>query len=437
MTTVYLCEKPSQAGDIARVLGIAGREDGYIKLKSGDAVTWAFGHLLRQLEPDDYKDEWKKWDASVLPMVPEVWRVSAYKDKTKQLKIIAGLLKSANQVVIASDAGREGEVIAREILDFCKYKGAIKRLWVSSLEESDVRRELNNLRPNSFSVPLYEAGLARSHADWLYGMNLTRGVTLTAGLRDVFPVGRVKVPTIAILVHREKEIRNFRAQDYYELEASVKTKSGHTLTLYHAPVEEHRITDRAAAEKLKAQAEHARGPLSVKKRVGLTKAPPLPFSLTTLQGAAGRAFGLPIAKTLEIAQALYETHKVITYPRTGCQYLASSQKESLPKVLSALQGGPHAKAVGQLLKLGPLYRDSVFNDAKLTDHHAIVPTKKVPTGLSEMEAKVYGLVVLRTLQALGPDQVYDETKIAMDANGVPFTTSGQVVTRPGWTAISL
>lgn len=434
MSTIYLCEKPSQASDIAKVLGIRSRHDGYIETKDGSAVTWAFGHLLEQVEPGAYDEAWgKRWSFDQLPMVPESWKVKPTKGGSKQLGIVKKLLKTASLVVLATDAGREGELIGREILSHARYRGPVKRFWTSSLTPSDIRKALDDLRPGSSTEPLHEAALARSHADWLVGMNLSRASTLAANVyREVFPVGRVKTPTLALVVRRHLAIENFKAEVYFELEARVKAAAGE-FTMTHAPDAENRIRDKAQAERLAAQARGAQGPLQVTKSVD-KEAPPMPFSLPNLQKAANKAFGFSAKRTLELAQALYEK-KAVTYPRTDCTYLAKSQVSEVDQTLEAI-GATFSGPVSHVRGVGVQVRKNLFDDSKLTDHHAIVPTT-MAVPLTGPEQQLFALIVKQYLQCLLPDAVYDKTVATLDANGVPFKASGRTVVAEGWKALPM
>ena len=434
MTTIFLCEKPSQASDIAKVLGVRKRQDGYIETVDGSAVTWAFGHLLEQVAPGDYNEDWgKRWDFAHLPMVPADWKVKPTKSGSKQLNVIKKLLKSASLVVIATDAGREGELIGREILTSARYRGPVKRFWTSSLTPSDIKKALDGLRPGTSTEPLHQAALARAHADWLVGMNLSRASTLAAGVfKEVFPVGRVKTPTLALVVRRHLAIENFKADAYFELEARVKVASGE-LVMTHAPDAEHRIRNKADAERLAERARGATGPLSVVKSAD-KEAPPMPFSLPNLQKQANKSFGFSAKKTLELAQALYEK-KAITYPRTDCTFLAESQVPEVEPTLDAL-ADTFGAAVAHVRKAGTTIRKTLFDDSKLADHHAIVPTT-LAVPVTGQEAQLFTLIAKQYLQALLPDAVYDKTSASLDANGVNFKASGRTVVTSGWKALPL
>jgi DNA topoisomerase-3 len=434
MTILYLAEKPSQARDIAEAIGLKKRATGYLEV-AGGKVTWALGHLLEQAMPEEYDKRWGgSWSFDVLPMVPSVWKNTVVRSKAAQVKVIKALLKEAKEVVIATDAGREGELIAREILTYCKYRGPIKRLWTSSLVQSDIKKALKALKPGSSTEALNEAALARQRADWLYGMNGSRAVTLGAQQRGTaFPVGRVQTPTLAIVVRREREIRNFVPQEYYELEAKVKTAAGHQFVMHHAPVEAQRIRDRAEADRRRKLAEGAKGALKVEKSSG-KEAPPLPYTLPALQKDANRILGLSARETLKVAQELYES-KAITYPRTDCPYLASSQTGEVEPTLKRLSAVFPA-AVDTVRAAGVTTRASTFDDSKLSDHHGIVPTAQ-SVALSGDAAKLFALISERYLRMLSPDCRFDRTVVLLDANGIPFKATGKVITDPGFRAVRI
>ena len=436
MNILYLAEKPSQANDIAKVIGIKGRGDGYIDLITGDVITWAVGHLLELCSPQDYQESWGgRWNWEQLPMIPGQWKYQVNKKTSKQFTVIKNQLKKAQHVVIATDAGREGELIAREVLEYCKYKGKISRFWTSSLTPKDIRIALDNLKRGEDLYPLYEAALARSHSDWMIGLSGTRAASLAANVRgDWFPLGRVQTPTLALVVRRDLEISGFGSKTYYELEAQVKTAKGAVFKMTHAPAEENKITSRAVADALKEKAKAHTGPLKVEKNKE-SESPPLPYSLPALQQDANRILGLSARNTLKIAQELYEK-KAATYPRTDCQYLAESQIEEIPSVLDVVAKRFPDK-VSLLRKLGVTTRKSTFNDAKLVDHHGIVPTGLFVSDLEGVSLQLYTLICQRYLQTLGPDCKYTATRITMDANGVPFKATGKTITDAGWQSIKL
>lgn len=435
MTTLYLAEKSAVARDLATILGVKSKDVGFWVTPTGDFISHAVGHLVEALDPHEYHAEWKTWNLAYLPMVPEVWKVTPHLRTKAQLMLLGKLLKSCTRVVIATDAGREGEMIGREILDFFKFNGKIERMWPTNMVLSEMKKALASLKTDAATRPYYEAALARRGADWIYGLSMTRAVSIVGNVDGPLPVGRVQTPTLTLLVNRHKAIKAFKEVTYYELEAKVKTKEGHALSLFHKPAEDKRILTEREAMGLASKANGAEGELVVtcepKKQ-----APPLPFKLTTLSRACSSAFGLTAKGTLEIAQVLYEKHKVLTYPRTDSEYLGTDQKLDMPDVIEAVRAtlpGP----VAALLKQGTLFRPNLFDDKKLTDHHGIIPTIQAPEGLKEIEMQVYRLVALQFLRAMGQDKLYDQTVIKMDANGLEFATTGNVMTSPGWTLIEL
>lgn len=434
MSTLFIAEKPSQARDIAKVIGAAGNAEGYIPLRGGANITWGFGHLLTSFMPEDYDEKYKQWRFDTLPLLPDNFKKKPGKGKTKQLAVIKKLIKDASHVVVATDAGREGELIARELLDYFKYKGKVSRLWLSSLVEDDIRKALAELRPGKDTEPLYAAAMAREESDWIYGLSMTRAATLRLGDGQVVSVGRVKTPTLAMVVKRCKDIENFVHRVFYELEANLVTAAKHHLVLRHAPSEDHRIYDRKAAEALAHKAEGAEGPLSVKEKTERERAPLL-FTTPDVQTAASGKAGLSAQGTLDILQSLYEK-KLITYPRTNCAYLGVAFKHEIPAVLASIKAR-YPAAVEALEDMGGAVLDSrLFDDSKLTDHHGIMPTKVTPGTLTVPEKAVYRLVALRALEALAPEHIYRVLTISMDANGVLFGTKGKTTMSPGWTALS-
>ncbi len=432
MTTLIIAEKPAQARDFAAALGISKSGPGFIELKDGSLITWAIGHLLELVAPADYDEAWAKWNWATLPMVPEPFKMRASERTKTHFKLVQALVKKATRIVIATDAGREGELIGREILEVCKFKGAVDRLWCSSMTPADIRKAFGALIPGVQKEPLWEAAKARQHADWLIGLNMTRGVTLAAREAGALAVGRVKTPTLAMVVRRDKQIAGFKAQEFYEIEATVSTAKGETFKMLHAPAEDQRITAKADAEARLKRAEKFSGPIRM-ENTAEAQSPPLPFTLTALQSKCNAALGLSVQATLDIAQELYEKKKVISYPRSDCEYLASSQKEQVPGVLSALEPN-FPGAVAELRKTGLTLRDSTFDDSKLSDHYGIIPTA-VTAQLSGAELAVYTIIAQRYMETVSADMKYMQLKLRLDANGVEFRASGRTITAEGWRQI--
>ncbi|EBG7540734.1 DNA topoisomerase III, partial [Salmonella enterica] len=326
---LVLCEKPSQGRDIAKFLGATQRGDGFLS-GPGVTVTWARGHLLETAEPEVYGEQYgKPWRTDVLPLLPQQWKLVVKADAKAQFAVINRLLKQVDEVVIATDADREGEVIARELLDYCKFQGRIFRLWMSALDDASIRAALSDLWPSSRTEALYYAGVGRSRADWLIGMNLTRLFTLKgreAGIGNVLSVGRVQTPTLAIVVQRDREIENFVAKPYFEVIATLAV-NGAAFPAKWVPAaqycdEEKRcIQPGVVAQVVQLCRQTPTGAVIDCQTERKKQSAPLAFSLSSLQQACSRHWGMPAQTVLDIAQKLYETHKLTSYPRTDCGYL--------------------------------------------------------------------------------------------------------------------
>ena len=399
MATLYLCEKPSQARDIARVLGVHERENGYIV--GGDiTVTWCLGHLLALAPPDDYCENIKPWRMDVLPIVPKEWRLFVVRKTKSQFDVIKKLLKKADCVVIATDADREGDVIGREVLEFCHYKGEIKRCWLSALDDASIQKALNNIRPGESTYPLYLAGLGRQRADWSIGMNMTMATSCLFGMKGqgVLSVGRVQTPTLNLIVERDRCIEHFKSTDHFELHARFSAAQGAFLARWQAP---DALTNGDGLclkrEMVEAIAKKIQGKEGVVTEFDTTlkkTAPPACFSLSSLQKIASSQLGLSAKKTLDIAQSLYERHKATTYPRTDTGFLPDNQFSEAEEVLNALAHiDPNVKAL-----VGPCdcrFKSPVWNDKKVTAHHGIIPTLNTSVDIRSMrqsERAVYDLI---------------------------------------------
>mgnify|MGYP001104954061 FL=1 len=338
---LFLCEKPSQAKDIARVLGISKREQGFIS-GGNIVVTWAVGHLLETASPEAYGEQYgRPWRADVLPVLPEAWKMVVKEQTKSQFTVISKLLKKASEVVIATDADREGEVIARELMEYCRYSGAVRRLWLSALDEASVKEALSSILPGEKTALLYDAGKGRSQADWLIGMNLTRLYTLKArdsGVSEVLSVGRVQTPTLAMVVNRDNEITSFVPKPWWQVHALIE-KEGVRFRAVWVPVEQYCDEEKRC---INPQAARAVGQLCQQQGRAVVlevtqkrekTAAPLCFDLGTLQQVCSRKFGMGANDVLAIAQSLYETHKATTYPRTDCGFLPTSMQQEIPDVL--------------------------------------------------------------------------------------------------------
>lgn len=437
---LFLCEKPSQGRDIAAVLGATEKKSGYLS-GAGVTVTWGFGHLLEQASPDMYGEQFgKPWRTEVLPVLPTQWQMQIKPESKVQFEVIRKLLLKADCVVIATDADREGEVIAREILDYCGYQGNVERLWLSALDEASVRAALAAIKPGHETYPYYLAGLGRSRADWQIGMNLTRLYTVKArdsGYGNVLSVGRVQTPTLNLIVERDRHIASFVPKPFFVVTLAL-TSSGQSFQAQWVPAatycdDEKRCIQQGVAQQV-VQLCQQKGVASVTeietKRE--TVSAPLPFDLGTLQQQCSKRWGLGAQQVLDIAQALYETHKATTYPRTDCGFLPTSMLSEVPAVFSALvKSDPALSTV--LARLQPGYVSRTWNDKKITAHHGIIPTKQ-PCELgimSEVERQVYQLIRQHYLAQFLPVYEQDATRVSLLCGGQLFKTRGNVVV-PGW-----
>lgn len=444
---LYVCEKPSQARDIAAVLGAAGRGEGYLH-GNGVQVTWCVGHLLEQAEPEAYGEQYKRWSLESLPILPQEWKLEVKKSGAKQFKVVKALLAKAGHVVIATDADREGEMIAREVMGLCRYRGQVSRLWLSALDEASIRKALGQLKPGHETESLYQAGLARSRADWLVGMNLSRAYTLVAQYNGQLPprggalsVGRVQTPTLKLVVDRDVQIRDFVPVDYWDVVATCQPPgAARAFKANWVPGkgtqgvdEEGRCIDQALAQQVVAtcqgqQAEVLRCDTERKRQ-----AAPLPYDLSGLQVEASRRWGMGAQQVLDIAQALYEKHKLTTYPRTDCGYLPVSQHAEAQAVFQALVQTDRNIA-GVVSQADASIKGKVWDDGKITAHHGIIPTAAAGKldHLSEQEFCLYNLIRCRYLAQFFPAHEYDQTTIELDCYGNRFRATGRVDRVAGW-----
>lgn len=439
---LYLCEKPSQARDIARVLGIGGKGDGC--LTGNDVVvSWCFGHLLEMSPPDTYGPAFKQWRFETLPIIPEQWRLAVKTSASKQFKVIAQLLKQARHVVIATDADREGETIARELLDHCRWRGSVTRLWLSALDDASIRKALSNVLPGRDTEALYRAGLGRARADWLVGMNLTRAYTLIGrrqGHDGVLSVGRVQTPTLNLVVERDLLIESFVATPYFDVVATVHSQQGDFRAKW-IPAQavadgEGRCISASTARNVAQLIQGKTGRITKAETTRETQAAPLPFDLSSLQQAASKRWGMGAQEVLDTAQALYETHKALTYPRTDCPYLPESQFAEASQVLAALRRSqPDYAAL--IDKAIPALRSKAWNDAKVTAHHAIIPTAAVAdvSPMNERERRLYDMVCCRYLAQFYPAYEHDKTVIELMVENERLRANGHVPRIEGWRAV--
>ncbi len=437
---LFLCEKPSQAKDIAKVLGANRKADGCWQ-GTDVCVTWCIGHLLETAPPDSYDARYKRWTLDDLPIIPERWKMLVKPKTASQFKAVKRLLGEARELVIATDADREGEMIARELVEHCRYRGPVQRLWLSALDDASIRKALGQLRPGSDTFSLYHCALGRSRADWLIGMNMSRLFTLLgrqSGYQGVLPVGRVQTPTLRLVVDRDRSIADFVPVAYWAIEAQLSHADSLFSAHWRAPQEacddQGRCLNQALAQLAASQMQAAGSARVLKVQTErVREAAPLPFDLGTLQELCSKKFGLGAQETLDIAQALYETHKLITYPRSDCGYLPVSQHAEAPAVLAALQRADSSLAPLQPY-LQPERRSRAWNDAKVSAHHGIIPTVAVsdPARLPPKHKSVYTLIRARYLAQFLPHHEYDRTQAELECAGHALRAIGKHIVEPGW-----
>ncbi|MEW5713532.1 DNA topoisomerase III [Pseudomonas sp. SB113] len=437
---LFLCEKPSQGRDIAKVLGATRRGDGCL-IGTDSTVTWCIGHLLETAPPEAYGAQYKSWSLDQLPIIPTQWQVEVKPKTAAQFKVIKRLLSEASTVVIATDADREGEMIARELLELCTYQGPIQRLWLSALNDASIRKALLSLKSSQETFLLYHSALARSRADWLIGMNLSRLFTLLgrrAGYDGVLSVGRVQTPTLRLVVDRDRAIASFVSVPYWDVEVHLSSMGQPFIASWQPPSSGRDEAGRCLQQATAGQAAQAIS--SNKTSIVLSlltehfrEAPPLPFDLSTLQEVCSRKLGLGAQETLNIAQALYENHKATTYPRSDCRYLPASMFNEVPAVFDALLKSDPA-LLPVLGRLDRSQHSRVWNDAKVTAHHSIIPTTE-PANLermSEQERQVYELIRNHYMVQFLPHHEFDRTQVELECGAERLTAVGKQIQIEGW-----
>ena len=433
---VCVAEKPSVGAYIANVLGAKQRHDGYFE-GNGYQVTWTFGHLCALRDPQEYTEHWKAWSLSSLPMIPPRFAIKVFGDEGvhKQFNVIKALIAQADEVINCGDAGQEGELIQRWVYQQAGCKCPVKRLWVSSLTEEAIREGFQNLKSQDEYQHLYEAGLMRAIGDWLLGMNATRAYTIryargTGRDRQVLSVGRVQTPTLALVVKRQAEIEHFVPKTYWEL----KTKYRDTIFNAQLPAEEdeYAIT---SAEQGQALVDSIKDePLtitSVEKKKGLESAPKL-YDLTSLQVDCNKKFSFSAEQTLQLIQSLYEK-RVTTYPRVDTTYLSEDIYPKVPGTLAGIKD--YYPQVAPLIGAKLPKSKKVFDNKKVTDHHAIIPTGQRPEGLTADEKKVYDLVALHFIAVFYPECEVSNTTVLAKAGEIDFKVTGREVIKPGWRVV--
>lgn len=423
---VCIAEKPSVAKEIADVLGAKTRYDGYFE-GNGYQVTWTFGHLCTLKEPHEYYPQWKPWTLSVLPMIPPRFGIKLIEDKgvKKQFDIIQTLMNKADSIINCGDAGQEGELIQRWVIQKTGSKCPVYRLWISSLTEEAIREGFQQLKPQEEFTRLYQAGLSRAIGDWLLGMNATRLYTLKYGQnRQLLSIGRVQTPTLALIVNRQKEIDNFVPQPYWELKTVYRHTTFSVAKGRFSSVEE----GEQALQTVQGKTFEVTG---ISKKQG-KESPPRLFDLTSLQVECNKKFSFSAEDTLKFIQSLYEK-KVTTYPRVDTTFLSDDIYPKVPGILQALVS--YKTLTEPLLSAKITKSKKVFDNSKVTDHHAIIPTSVPAQHLTENEQKVYDLVARRFIAAFYPDCSVSTTTVTGRGENVDFKTSGKQILKPGWRTV--
>lgn len=441
---LYIAEKPSMGIEIAKCLtGPVQRKDGYLITKDG-IVTWAFGHILRQAEPDEYDAKYKSWRVEDLPIIPKQWKMIIDESCKKQFQIIKNLINQADEIVHAGDPDREGQLLIDEVLDYLNCQKPVKRILLNALDEESIKKANSDLRDNHDFFNLKKSALARARADWLIGMNLSRAYTLAAkraGKKGVFAVGRVKTPTLALVVRRERELQNFKPVDYFTIKVLFEHINGKFVAIWKPQDtqvgldSENRLLDEQIAKGLMAKFAQKvnKGKIISYQKTQKKEAQRLPFSLSSLQVLAGKRFGYDPQLVLDTAQKLYEK-KLTTYPRSDCEYLPQSQYHDAKIILQNLLNSNQAELASWARQSDIKTKSRAWNDKKITAHHAIIPTKvKVNlSSLSQAEQNIYFLIAQAYIAQFYPMYIYDQTKISIDYMNELFTSSGRVVKQLGW-----
>lgn len=423
---VCIAEKPSVARDIAEVLGARNRKEGYIE-GNGYQVTWTFGHLCTLKEPHEYTPSWKAWSLSSLPMIPPRFGIKLINDPgiEKQFHIIEGLMQQADEIINCGDAGQEGELIQRWVMQKAGAHCPVKRLWISSLTEEAIREGFASLKDQSEFQPLYEAGLSRAIGDWVLGMNATRLYTLKYGQnRQVLSIGRVQTPTLALIVKRQQEIENFKPEPYWEL------KTVYRETTFNST--KGKFSSKEEGEKFLETVKNSDFTVTDVSAKKGTEAPPRLFDLTSLQVECNKKFSYSADMTLQLIQSLYEK-KVATYPRVDTTFLSDDIYPKCPNILAGLKdyAGYTTPLAGKKL----LKSKKVFDNSKVTDHHAIIPTGVQPQGLTDMEKRVFDLIARRFIAVFYPDCKFSTTTVLGEVDKVEFKATGKQILEPGWRVI--
>jgi DNA topoisomerase-3 len=433
MKSLVLAEKPSVAKEIARVLGCHQKSKHYIEGPKY-VVTWALGHLVTLAEPEEYDAKYKTWELEDLPLLPERMKLKIIKETTPQFRAISQLAQRGDldKLIIATDAGREGELVARWIMELIRWRKPFQRLWISSQTDKAILDGFSKLKPGRDYDALFQSAVCRAEADWLIGLNITRA--LTCKYNAQLAAGRVQTPTLAMMMDREKEIRSFQSQDYWLLKAQL---GGFQAMWRGKQQPDGRIFDKSAADALLAKLQNAKAKVTQLKVAEKSEPQPLAYDLTELQRDANRKYGFSAKQTSNVLQKLYEQHKLVTYPRTDSRYLTSDMVPTLKGRLESISVQPYSALVKPLLRKPLSVTKRIADDSKVSDHHAIIPTEQTPLlhTLTADERKLYDLIARRFIALFYPAFRYDETSVTIDLAGESFYAKGRVTKDAGWKSV--
>jgi len=446
---LYIAEKPSLARAIADVLPKPHKKnDGYIELGNGDCVSWCLGHLLEQADPADYNPDFKPWRFEHLPIIPDEWKLKPRSKTRSQLAVLRKLIRQSKQLVHAGDPDREGQLLVDEVINYlgasATKKRTAQRLLISDLNPKAVSAALSGLKQNSEFIPLSVSALARSRADWIYGINLTRAYSIQgrkAGYNGVLSVGRVQTPLLGLVVRRDKEIENFVSKPFYEVQALVETEAGESFKARWKPSEncqpyqddEGRVLNRKLAENVIVRIKGQPAELVKLTQKRKRENAPLPFNLSALQIEAAKRFGMSAKAVLDTCQSLYERHKLLTYPRSDCRYLPEGHYAQAAEVVNAITGNQQTLAAF-LPQIDTSRRSSAWNDKKVSAHHAIIPTTRQANfaSLSQQESQLYDLVSRYYLAQFMAPYEYDDTRVELTIAGGQFIATAHQTLNSGW-----
>ncbi len=432
MKTLVLAEKPSVAREIARVMGSHNKNKSYIEGPKY-VVTWALGHLVGLAEPEDYDSKLGSWALEDLPILPESMKLKVLRESSHQFKAVQQLMRRPDigELIVATDAAREGELLARWIIDMVKWKKPFQRLWISSQTDKAIKEGFASLKPGSQYERLYQSARCRAEADWMIGLNVTRALTCKFG--SPLSAGRVQTPTLGMIMQREKEILSFRSEEYSQLRVNL----GKFEALWRGPNGDSRIFDAAKAKELQEKLSGKTGKIVSLKKSEKSVPHPLAYDLTELQRDANRLLGFSAKMTSNVLQRLYEQHKLVTYPRTDSRYLTSDMTGTLKERLSAVAIGPYAPLARPLLRGQLPISKRIVDDSKVTDHHAIIPTEQVVmlNALSNEERRLYDLIVRRFISLFYGPARFDQVAVIVQAVGETLSAKGTTIKDAGWRAV--